>query len=259
MSVKTTQTGDHNTRSLSYGGVETIIERRGKDGWFHHQEDKLINLGSTLKKAAQAFRVAVDESLREKGTVATTVPPATLSQEKGSSELVAPNAVVGPRLSESLGEAPAKPPVATAMETALKSASEANGATKSQETASETNGVTKVKAKKPVVPKAKFLVGPVMERENPEGEDSPVIRSFAIMVNGQEAVRLERVAVRMTRPDYSKPNPEHGYKVVEAMEGLEHLSSEPFGIGASQSKTWVTKMIREAIKEGRFNPTTVTS
>ena len=106
----------------------------------------------------------------------------------------------------------------------------------------------------PSVSRAPIVPGPVVERKNPEGEDQPVIRSFAMMVNEGEVVRLERVANRMTRPDYSKPDPEFGYRVVEAVDGLEHLGKEAYGIGASQSKTWVTRHIREAIKDGRFRP-----
>ena len=102
--------------------------------------------------------------------------------------------------------------------------------------------------------KARIVPGPVMERENPEGEDKPVIRSFEMRVNGVVAVVLARVAVRTTRPDYSKPNPEFGYRVVEAVDGLEHLTEEAYGIGASGSKRWVTRHIRAAIKDGRFHP-----
>ena len=96
--------------------------------------------------------------------------------------------------------------------------------------------------------------GRVTKQKNPEGEDKPGIKSFEVRVNGVVAVVLARVAVRMTRPDYSKPNPEFGYRVVRAVDGLEHLTEEAYGIGASGSKRWVTRHIRAAIKDGRFHP-----
>ena len=96
--------------------------------------------------------------------------------------------------------------------------------------------------------------GEVTSQKNPEGEDKPPIKSFKVRVNGVVVVKLAQDAGRTTRPDYSKPNPEFGYRVVEAVDGLEHLTENAYSIGASESKRWVTRDIRAAIKDGRFHP-----
>ena len=101
---------------------------------------------------------------------------------------------------------------------------------------------------------ARIEPGEVTSEKNPEGEDKPPIKSFKVRVNGVAAVKLAQDAGRTTRPDYSKPNPEFGYRVVKAVDGLEHLTENAYSIGASVSKRWVTSHIREAIADGRFHP-----
>ena len=86
------------------------------------------------------------------------------------------------------------------------------------------------------------------------GDEAPKTHSFDVIVEGNVALTLSRQKVKVKSPDYTKLDPEFGYRTTFAVPGLESFMALDWSIGASQTKNLAAKLLRGAIREGTWIP-----